>query len=850
MEVFRLKVKKVIKKIVALGTGFSMLGATMFGALAADLTEFPAPFVKDAKFDAKIVVGFDAQPQDVIASIDVANRLQYSMTKESTVAGGTSVTMTGDSKKIEQSTNKLELNELADGVITSITSSDLKALADGSIDNDFGTFKYTQVIDVPKVSAQYVQDPDNLWTDVNDIPGEYLVFPSTDFAYTYKISFSPALKSDHNTGSNGYLEDIKGKKITILGKEYKILKAAHQSSNDIALTLMAGAQTDLLEEGATKTYTIGGKDYEVTASTITTSEVQFVINNELTTTLTEGDTYRLTDGTEVGVSDIMENEAGEAAGGDKVEFSIGAQKVVIDDSATSTKLFDATVTIGSEELSYVKGDIITSSDGGTSSGADIKISDIKIRYNASQSLYVPKGKGLGEVADKVEGEEGNVFLDGFDIVFEGFETPTTEDIRLSPSGTNAYKLTWKNKNGQEYNEEIFAIGGDNTVQLGAYSGGIKGLHFNESSAIPKNDYFVLSKNGYSHIMKYISFNTANNVTKIKDQAASGKTYEVTMTSYAGGGQGDLNLDGNTFKVNVSADGATLWADMDGSGAVDPTQSVMDGTTSADVTTACTGTPSSSSGLVTQYEACLSFETKGENGDTANRTIKLTTEKTENSKYNTTAMQVKYDSANTRLDLNSTLNNRYKWDFGAGTGIQIGDETNYEMYDRFGTKGYWKKPTSAQQDFTWTYPDSQITAAMFFKSGVVASSSTGGTKTAEIVRIDVGAAVLDSDPSVLGKETTQNIIAIGGPAVNRAAAALLGKTYPAYGADSGVPENAAIVKLVETGENVGMVVAGWTAMDTQRACRVVANYDKYVNFKGKEVKVTGTTLTDMVVNSVI
>ena len=110
MEVFRLKVKKVIKRIVALGTGFSMLGATMFGAMAADLADFPAPFVKDAKLDAKIVIGDAAKTTDVIGSIDVSNRLQFAMKKESTVSGGGAVSMTGDSKKVEQSTNKLELN--------------------------------------------------------------------------------------------------------------------------------------------------------------------------------------------------------------------------------------------------------------------------------------------------------------------------------------------------------------------------------------------------------------------------------------------------------------------------------------------------------------------------------------------------------------------------------------------------------------------------------------------------------------------------------------------------------------------------------------------------------------------
>ncbi len=849
-----MKVKKVIKRIVALGTGFSMLGATMFGAMAADLADFPAPFVKDAVFDAKIVIGEAAAPSDVVASIDIANKLQFSMTKEGTVQGGADITMTGDSVKVSKSTNKLELKEVMSNVITTVTSSDLKALADGSIDNDFGTHKYTQVIEVPSAYVTFATDPDNLWTEVDDIPAEYLYFPSSSKSYEYKIAFSPALKSDHKADSGsagaGYLEDIRGKKITMLGKEYKILKADHDDTEQISLTLMSGAQTDLLEEGATKTYTIEGVDYEITASTITTSEVQFVVNNELTSTLTDGDTYRLTDGTEIGVSDILENEAGEAAGGDKVEFSIGAQKIVIDDANTGNTLYDATVTIGSEDLSYVTVDIITSSDGGTTNGADVKISDLKIKYTPSQNLYVPKGMGLAEVADKVEGEEGNVFLSGFDIVFEGFESPVTEDIKLSPSGTQAYKLTWKNANGQEYNDEVFAVDASNSVGIGIYSGGFKRLELNESNAIVKNDYFAVSKNGYSHIMKYVSVKNSTSVLRVKDMATGGKVYEVTLAAKTGGyGQGNLNMDGNTFIVNVTYAATvatnTLYVDMDGDTAFDDT--ILEGTASDQRTTDCTGTPSTSTGLVTQYDACISFV---QSGAGVNSTIRLTTEKTENTKYNTTSIRVYWDSSNSEITINSTADlTQFNWDFGGASGIQIGDETNYEMYDGYGTKGYYKKPSTGQKSFTWTYPDSQVTAAVFYKSGMTAASSVGGIKTAEIVRIDVGAAVLDTDPSVLGKETTQNVIVVGGPAVNRAAAVLLGKTYPTYGADSGVPENAALIKLVENGANVGLVVAGWTAQDTQRASRVVANSDKYVNFKGMEVKVTGTSLTDMVVNTV-
>src|SRR3989338_1747135 len=131
-----MKISKTIKKIAALGTGLSMVGATMLSAMAAaDLATYPAPFVKDGVFDALIVVGESAATQDVLGAIDIATSLQYASKTTKTISSGTAATTsgTGDVKKIEQSTNKIEMNESISGISESVTKSDLKALADGKI---------------------------------------------------------------------------------------------------------------------------------------------------------------------------------------------------------------------------------------------------------------------------------------------------------------------------------------------------------------------------------------------------------------------------------------------------------------------------------------------------------------------------------------------------------------------------------------------------------------------------------------------------------------------------------------------------------------------------------------------
>ena len=52
------------------------------------------------------------------------------------------------------------------------------------------------------------------------------------------------------------------------------------------------------------------------------------------------------------------------------------------------------VTIGSEDLSSVTGDIETSSDGGVTHGSDVYISTIYINYTPSQDVYLKAGDSV------------------------------------------------------------------------------------------------------------------------------------------------------------------------------------------------------------------------------------------------------------------------------------------------------------------------------------------------------------------------------------------------------------------------------------------------------------------------
>jgi hypothetical protein len=130
-------------------------------------------------------------------------------------------------------------------------------------------------------------------------------------------------------------------------------------------------------------------------------------------------------------------------------------------------------------------------------------------------------------------------------------------------------------------------------------------------------------------------------------------------------------------------------------------------------------------------------------------------------------------------------------------------------------------------------------------------SSSGTKTT----VTGGAGSISGVPvSKLDTEitdaTAQNMILVGGTAVNKLTAQALGLTYPTYGTDAsvatGIGAGEATLKLVENafgGTNVALIVAGWEAADTRAAANVLKDYSAYsATLTGKQVIVKSTAGT--------
>jgi hypothetical protein len=89
-------VLRTLKKIAAISTGVIMAGATITGALALDLADYPSPFVADGVYDDAnaLVVGDSANAADTLGLVDIASNLQYE-SKTAVTSDSTSVSVEG-----------------------------------------------------------------------------------------------------------------------------------------------------------------------------------------------------------------------------------------------------------------------------------------------------------------------------------------------------------------------------------------------------------------------------------------------------------------------------------------------------------------------------------------------------------------------------------------------------------------------------------------------------------------------------------------------------------------------------------------------------------------------------------
>ncbi len=138
------------------------------------------------------------------------------------------------------------------------------------------------------------------------------------------------------------------------------------------------------------------------------------------------------------------------------------------------------------------------------------------------------------------------------------------------------------------------------------------------------------------------------------------------------------------------------------------------------------------------------------------------------------------------------------------------------------------------------PEEQIKAKVIVSGpGTEVTTTEGDTVTPKVEPVRDNIARMDTDEGIQSDKVNKNLILVGSPAVNRLTAAVLGVDYPTYGSQWTADENlsakvpisgegSAMIKMVNNafgGGNVALVVAGWSADDTQAACTALQQFKK-------------------------
>jgi len=821
------KMQKILSKIGVGLIGAVMTGATLLApAMAADLSDYPAPFVTDGTTNMLMVVGADASPADVVGAINVAVRLGSEPGETKTVATSGATQSILEGVDLGLSGDLIYFNDTFSKDV--LTKSDMPTvLADGTFTDDDGTtYDYTQTVDLgttPRFSyVKYDSDEDPaLVIDLADTT-------STNYLYNLKVTFS---KTVNLTSSKS-----EGEAITLFGRDYTIAS----ETDDTKLVLYGSSESVTLNKDEETTVTVDDTSYNIKVIGFDTSSDKVILSVGGTT------------------NDIAEGASKKIGG-----LQVYAKTVTSWDNGNAGI---AILQLGSQKLTFENGQAVqVGDDNDDIEGTKVTLSDTTAVSTLEIAVYKPD-------SDTDYIKTGSDFEDP---VFKAFKislanvvpqvTDTSRDeIKLRTSGDQKAYVTAMDKNANT-KDIYFAYDASGTINL--QDDDKNNIYVVENTSVAQDEYTFVTPGDakYTHLVKVkkIYEHDTKGYAEFTD-VFSGDTYKtVTGEFNSTGDKRDLVVDGKTYEVTLDAsvDKVSINYATDGKTVIFPAielkngekmafiknqtgLSIPNGTTlslpTGDVifdntTTTLTPTGSQITYAIGKTSAAV-LENITVNG-TSTPGVLIVEEKDSPDSHENVIYVVTKDTDNTYIEYDTP-------EFtGANTGAVSTETDNVEHYvDYYGTFVEKDATDTHHTVYTIYYPDEQMYALVGVGTEVTVGGGTGSATYKQVVPIKDNIARLDTDAEVESAKGNKNMILVGGPAVNRLTAAVLGLTYPAYGVDSTVPENAAMIKVVENafgGGKVAYVVAGWEAANTQAACSVLQQYDDYSALTGTGVKISGT-----------
>jgi len=807
------------KKIAAVLAGAVMLTSTVALAAAAN---YPAPFVQSGKADVAIVYGSTAANTDLVAALEINSDLTTKLAAQTatgtTTTSGSSASG-GDSVRVHSASNEFNLGDTASTVlVTSINSDKMPTLlADGTYtDQDNTDYKYTQKISLgTALKLNHFSDSD--YKDKTPVIGINLS-DSQVLNYTLDFDTNPLFNAS----------TLETTTMTMMGKSYYVLDVTN-SIGTKKLTLLDSANSVLVTEGTPSTVTVGNQTYEVAISFIDSSKAKLTINGEETNSLSSGGTYKLKDGTYVGVKDILYSS--KDSGVSKVDLSLGKGKLEIENGA-NVQLNDKTV---NEIVGYINLD------------ASAQLNTIVLVWTTDGKEFVTP--------------DSAITMPGFESVkisMADFFAPKAEVTTVENSGNDVLDLNTPIKSGSASIPLVYASSGvyqdagkDSNNQLAGTTIGAAGnFVFNQTAG---DRYVIASWNSSTEAESYylrVEMVQEDSVNKTRFTNVLDTSDIKTVSAGNDVSFGNAVITPSLINISGTQKWATLTA---GAGVSFNTLYTVDGlkaylpyvnSTALTDTAVVRVTAANACGNRTQvlnelYTGTITYNSSGTVTTTGTCATKLSFAEADKD-----GNLAKGSTFSLTLGANSDNHVQVSGVNGADAGFEIGDSNNNEYYviSDLATKIVDK--TGGDQDSAdITYAGSQSYADVFITSpsatvAAGSSATAGGTVTA------LGSvAVADSEVSSV---SAKNLIVIGGNCVNSVAAKLIGASSADCGADfetlTGVIGGQALIKTLTSpyaADKVATLVAGRYAADTTMASKYLTTQTVDTT-AGVGVKVTSAT----------
>jgi len=773
------------KKVLSVLASTVMLTSTMAAAM------YPAPFVVSGTADGAIVVGANSASSDWAAAIDLQQDLNNQVTTEEG-----SVSVTGDSVRLERSTDKFNLANNMSSFYTKLDETELSTvLAKGVYTNDaHDDFDYTQEI-VLGSNLQLTHFQNSDFNDDKPIIG--FDMNSDDLILNYTLKFTP----DDAQGTDTDWAGIVGSSLPILGQDYFVLDMTNTSATNHKITLLNAAASSTLSEGETVTLDVDGTPYDVSISYIDTNSVKLNVNGVTTDDLTASQTQKLSDGAYVGIKEV--SSQGYAGGISNVEFSIGSGKLVLENTKE--------VEMNNEKLSAVK--------------YAVENSDETLEHDV-KAFITTSGTDLDSIVLQWSIKDDTWLAPGTELVIPGFNS-----VKLSMAGFNTDKAEVTNLKGDSKKFTLKTEVTDGPLNLDLFylnstSTGIQGLGKDATHQLVTsettgttstpvvialneslNNYFVITWiSGDDHETYAYSLGsvdeTNNNATVLKSMTGGS---DITVDA-----EGEYETEGNVkFTLDYAQENF-------------PTKAFVNFT----ITAASTGNVYANR-IVTAEGLEIYLPVINSTG-TAVGPFQININATT---FPTSWAQV-FDEEDKEEAISGGTQFNATYGFSGSDGLEVSSLTGVTVYETEDNSDKWigyvasdlatmvlhDKPTSGLNELDITYHGTEAYADVFVSesSAVIASEGTGEGGNVVVVKDNEASSVSDS-----------NLIVVGGSCINSVAATILGSDSPVCGSDFSDLTNVAagqyLIKVVASplnADKVAMLVAGYNAADTTSAAAKV------------------------------